>query len=97
MTRTGPTSRQWECLVAYHRHHGNAKAAASSIGGRGISYWVFRFHLRQLCDSLGFDDLSDASLFYAEDLRKTLGRPKSRGVPRRAPDQQPCLDLSCVS
>jgi hypothetical protein len=80
----GPTRMQWRCLVAYHRHHGNVKAAAHSLG---ISEWSVGKHLRALCVRIGVADRSDCSLYYAEDLRRALGHPRTRRPPRHAPEQ----------
>ena len=86
----GPTIMQWRCLVAFHRHHGNAAAAAHSCG---VSYWAWRSNIRRLLDRMGWEDIADASLFYAEELRHAIGQSRGRRTPRREPDQ-PTLGLS---
>ena len=82
---TGPTARQWACMLALYRHGGNAKAAAASVldsrSGRPISYWTFTQHLREMREALGFESDVEWLLFYADDLRARR---------KRAPRREPC-------
>ena len=76
-----PTRMQWRCLVAYHRHHGNRKRAGADLfpdKEAAFQQWLVGFHLRAMCSKLGFQDLSDASLFYADKLNRELVRPRQR-------------------
>ena len=77
MTTSDRTKTQWRCLVAYHRHHGNIKAAGAQIfPGRKLEtqVWLMGFHMRAMCKRVGVADRTDLTLYFADELRRELGR-----------------------
>ena len=75
---TGPTARQWACMLALYRHDGNTKAAAHALG---LSPWTFYQHIREMRARCGFASDIAWAVFYADDLRARR---------KRAPRREPC-------